>query len=197
MIAIIDSGGANITSVIAAFDRLGVKTVFTADAKIIQGADKVILPGVGAAGDAMRTLRASGLDKIIPALQQPVLGICLGMQLLFSTSEENNTDLLGVIDAPVKKFRDAPGKTVPHMGWNNVTPKGNHPLLYGLAKDNYFYFVHSYYAPDGEQTIGSCTYDETFSAIVARDNFFGCQFHPERSGPAGARILKNFVEMRD
>jgi len=195
MIVIIDSGGANITSVISAFERLGVPTIFTRAANVIRSADKVILPGVGAAGDAMDKIKHYGLDQVIPSLTQPVLGICIGLQLLFTHSEENDANLLGIIPHSLARFTDTPSKTVPHMGWNNIKPlKADHPLLHGLDEQSYFYFVHNYRAPVFAQTIASCTYeDEEFSAVVAKDNFTGCQFHPERSGKAGHQILSNFV----
>ncbi len=196
MIALIDSGGANISSVEAALERLNVKAVFTKSESIIREADKVILPGVGAAKDAMKKLNDAGLADVIRSLTQPVLGICLGMQLLFDRSEEGNTGTLGIIGGDVTHFRPAPDKTVPHMGWNNVTPVHDHPLFAGLGNEAYFYFVHSYYAPVVAETIGTCTYDETFTAVVAKDNFFGCQFHPERSGAAGQKVIGNFLNMR-
>lgn len=195
MIAIIDSGGANITSVISAFDRLDVRTVFTTDANIIRAADKVVLPGVGAAGDAMNKLRASNLIDVIKSLTQPVFGICIGMQLLFEHSDENDVDLLGLIPSPLKRFADGPSKTVPHMGWNNIHDLArDHPLLHGLNDESYFYFVHSFRADVIPHTIATCAYsDEAFSAVIAHKNFVGCQFHPERSGKAGAKILSNFI----
>ncbi len=195
MIVIIDSGGANITSVISAFDRMDVKTTFTSDIETIRSADKILLPGVGAAGDAMKTLKGHGLADIIPKLEQPVLGICLGMQLLFQSSEENDTTTLGAIPGRLKLFEAAKDMTVPHMGWNNIKKAKDHPLLHGLDDDSYFYFVHSFYAPVGGHTIGACNYGADFTAIAAKGNFMGCQFHPERSGPAGAKILKNFAGM--
>ncbi len=196
MIALIDSGGANISSVEAALERLNVKAVFTKSESIIREADKVILPGVGAAKDAMKKLRDAGLTDVIRSLEQPVLGICLGMQLLFDRSEEGDTPTLGIVSGQVTHFRSAPGKTVPHMGWNNVTPVRDHPLFASLGNEPYFYFVHSYYAPVVAETLGTCTYDETFTAVVGKGNFFGCQFHPERSGAAGQKIIENFLTMK-
>ena len=196
MIALIDSGGANISSVEAALERLNVKAVFTKSESVIREADKVILPGVGAAKDAMKKLSDAGLVEVIRSLTQPVLGICLGMQLLFDRSEEGNTETLGIVGGNVTHFRPAPNKTVPHMGWNNVTPAHDHPLFNGVGAEPYFYFVHSYYAPVVAETLGTCTYDETFTAIVAKNNFFGCQFHPERSGAAGQKIIENFLTMK-
>lgn len=196
MIALIDSGGANISSVEAALERLNVKAVFTKSESVIREADKVILPGVGAAKDAMKKLHDAGLTDVIRSLTQPVLGICLGMQLLFDRSEEGNTPTLGIVAGDVTHFRPAPNKTVPHMGWNNVTPVHDHPLFVGLGNEPYFYFVHSYFAPVVTETLGTCTYDETFTAVVAKNNFFGCQFHPERSGAAGRKIIENFLTMK-
>jgi glutamine amidotransferase len=195
MIAIIDSGGANITSVISAFDRMDVKTVFTSDIDTIKSADKIILPGVGAAKDAMAKLKNAELVPVIRALTQPVLGICLGMQLLFSASEEGNVDTLGIIAGQVKHFPRASNLPVPHMGWNKVRSTKDDPLLHGLD-DEYFYFVHSYFAPVTDATIGTCKYGEDFTAVVHQDNFMGCQFHPERSGKAGQKILRNFLDLK-
>jgi glutamine amidotransferase len=195
MIAVIDSGGANISSVLFALERLGARGELTGDKEAIARASHVILPGVGAAGDAMARLRAHGLVEVIRGLRQPVLGICLGMQLLFSHSEEGDTKMLDIIKAPVRRFEGGPGLTVPHMGWNDARLSGGHPLTGGLEEKSHFYFVHSYRAPAGRYTIGSCDYGGAFSAIVAQDNFMGCQFHPERSGRAGSRLLKNFLEM--
>ena len=195
MIAIVDSGGANIASVIFALERLGVQGKLTADPVVIQSAERVILPGVGAAKDAMKKLTERELVACIQNLKQPVLGICLGMQLLFGHSEEGDVDMLDVLPGSVQHFKKAEDKTIPHIGWNNVMIKSDHPLFQGLHDNSYFYFVHSYFVPESDCTLGSCDYGEMFSAIVAKDNFMGCQFHPERSGAAGAQILKNFVEM--
>lgn len=195
MIAIIDSGGANLTSVLSAFERLGVHPHFTADEAVIRSADKVVLPGVGAAGDAMATLTKHNLENVIPTLTQPVIGICVGMQLMFSHSEEGDTKTLGIFDAPVKRFKNTPGMAVPHMGWNKIRKAKDHALFHGLADENYFYFANSYHAPIGDFTIGSCSYSNDFTAIAAKGNFMGWQFHPERSGPIGAQIIRNFVEL--
>lgn len=193
MIAIIDSGGANILSVAAAFGRLDAPVVFTRDADAIRAAERVVLPGVGMARDAMARLNDYGLVDVIRGLTQPVLGICLGMQLLFERSEEGDTPALGILSGTVGAFPARAGLPVPHMGWNNVSCKPDHPLTHGLAADEYFYFVHGYSAPVGADTIGTCTYGHDFTAIAARGNFMGCQFHPERSGAAGQRILRNFI----
>ena len=198
MIAIIDSGGANIASVRFALERLGVDGVLTADPAVIAGAERVILPGVGAAPAAMEKLNAAGLVDCIRGLTQPVLGICLGMQLLFERSEEGNTPLLGLIEGTVKAFDPASGLTVPHMGWNRlVVPDGRdpHPLLEGIAPGAHVYFVHGYAAPVSRDTLAACGYGVDFTALVARGNFMGAQFHPERSGPVGAKILQNFISL--
>ena len=195
MIAIIDSGGANIASVQFALERLGARSVLTRDAAEIAAADRVLLPGVGAAPVAMKALGDAQLIEPIRQLRQPVLGICLGMQLLFGRSFEGNTDLLGILDGGCHPFTPSAGRSVPHMGWNRLHPTTTHPLLAGLDDVSHVYFVHSYYVPVNDATIATCNYGQDFTAIVARDNFLGCQFHPERSGKVGARILQNFLEM--
>ena len=195
MIAIIDSGGANIASVKFALERLGVGSVLTVDVSVIRSADKVILPGVGAAPVAMQRLVSNGLTDCIRTLQQPVLGICLGMQLLFSRSTEGDTPLLGLIDAECTAFIPTSQRSVPHMGWNRLVFQHEHPLLAGVEKGAHVYFVHSYFAPVTNETIAECSYGQNFTAIVGKKNFMGCQFHPERSGSVGARILQNFLEM--
>ncbi len=199
-LAIIDSGGANISSVMHALKRLGAESVFTRDAETIRSAERVILPGVGAAGAAMSRLRELGLVECIRELQQPVLGICLGMQLLFEKSteahlDEQGVDCLGIIPGTLEKLQASEGVRVPHMGWNTTTVVSEHPLLGGLPEKPWFYFVHSYRAPIGASTLASCTHGETFAAIVCRDNFHGAQFHPERSARHGARLLANFMEL--
>ena len=196
MIAVVDSGGANIASVMFALERLGVEAELTSDAQKIQGAPRVILPGVGAAKAAMGQLQSLDLVEVIRDLSQPVLGICLGMQLLFSHSEEGNVELLDIVEGDVKHFTPNEGKTIPHMGWNTVSLQVDHAIFRDVPDNSYFYFVHSYYAACNENTIGQCDYDDQFTAIVAKDNFVGCQFHPERSGITGAQILKNFIEMK-
>jgi glutamine amidotransferase len=194
-LAIIDSGGANISSVKHALRRLGAEPVFTADATTIRAADRVILPGVGAAGAAMSRLRELDLIECIRDLQQPVLGICLGMQLLFDGSEEDDTECLGFIPGNLKKLEASPGVRVPHMGWNTTAVVSEDPLLNGLSELAWFYFVHSYRAPVTDNTLATCTHGETFAAIVRKDNFYGAQFHPERSARYGARLLANFLEI--
>jgi len=199
-LAIIDSGGANISSVVHALRRLGVEPVFTRDAETIRSADRVILPGVGAAGTAMDRLRELGLVESIRVLQQPVLGICLGMQLLFDRSTESprgeeGVDCLGIVPGTLEKLEPSAGLRVPHMGWNTTTATRASKLLRGLPEHPWFYFVHSYRAPVGANTLATCTHGETFAAIVQKDNFYGAQFHPERSAGHGARLLANFMEL--
>ncbi len=193
-LAIIDSGGANINSVRHALRRLGTEPVFTADAAIIRHADRVILPGVGAAGAAMSRLRELDLLDCIRELRQPVLGICLGMQLLFERSDEDAVECLGIIPGKLQKMQAADGLRVPHMGWNTTKAVREDPLLNGLPEDPWFYFVHSYSAPTGESTLATCTHGKPFAAIVRKQNFYGAQFHPERSARYGARLLSNFLE---
>ena len=193
-LAIIDSGGANIGSVRYALQRLGADSVFTADAETIRRADRVILPGVGAAAAAMRQLNNHGLVDCIRGLTQPVLGICLGMQLLFEASTEGDVDCLGIIPGTLERFPDTEGLRVPHMGWNHTRTERADPLLHGLGQEPWFYFVHSYYAPVSAATLASCQHGIAFSAMVQQDNFRGAQFHPERSAKYGAQVLKNFLE---
>jgi glutamine amidotransferase len=192
-VAVVDSGGANIASVIHALRRLGVEPLFTADAAVIRAADRVVLPGVGAAGHAMEVLARHGLVDVIRGLRQPVLGICLGMQLLFEASEEDDARLIGLIPARLQRLPEAPGLRIPHMGWNTVREEWPDPLTDGLD-GGWFYFVHSYAAPVGDWTLSSCTHSQPFSAIVRQGNFRGAQFHPERSAGAGAELLRRFVE---
>jgi len=197
-VAIIDSGGANISSVMYALKRLGIEAVFASDAQTIRSADRVILPGVGAAGAAMARLRELGLVECIRSLQQPVLGICLGMQLLFEKSMESHAgdrgvECLGIMPGTLEKLQASPGVRVPHMGWNTTTTTRDSGLLRDLPDNPWFYFVHSYRAPIGESTLATCSHGETFAAIVQKDNFYGAQFHPERSGAHGAKLLSNFM----
>lgn len=196
MLAIVDSGGANIASVRFALERLGVRSELTADPGVIRSAERVILPGVGSAAEGMKRLQAKGLVDCVRSLTQPVLGVCLGMQLLFEQSEEGNTPTLGLIPGRVALLPGSPGITVPHMGWNTLTPRRETGLLDGIGPDARYYFVHSYAAPVDDFTVATCTHGMPFAAIVQRGNFSGVQFHPERSGAAGARLLQNFVEGR-
>lgn len=195
-LAIIDSGGANIHSVMHALRRLGAEPLFTADADTIRAAERVILPGVGAAGAAMARLRELGLIECIQELSQPVLGICLGMQLLFDQSAEGDIDCLGILPGRLKKLQPSQGLRVPHMGWNTTTVVRQDLLLDGLAEQPWYYFVHSYFAPLTDSTLATCTHGETFAAIVRSENFYGAQFHPERSSSYGARLLANFLDIR-
>ena len=198
MIAIIDSGGANIASVRFALERLGVDAQLTADTEVITAAERVILPGVGAAPVAMAQLEAAGLVECIRSLTQPGLGMCLGMQLLFERSDEGDTPLLGLIGGTCTALDPSSGLTVPHMGWNRLIPLAGaeaHPLLAGIALGAHVYFVHSFAAPVSEDTVAACDYGGAFTALVARGNFMGAQFHPERSGPVGAAILQNFINL--
>jgi glutamine amidotransferase len=192
-VTIIDSGGANIASVLYAFERLGVTTDLTTDARKIQQAERVLLPGVGAARDAMTRLREHGLVDVIRNLQQPVLGICLGMQLLASASEEEDVECLGVIPGVATKFPATTSCPVPNMGWCAIARTSGHPLLHGIDDGSYFYFVHSYALPVCDYTIATAEHANPFSAILSHNNFVAAQFHPERSSSTGARLLRNFV----
>jgi glutamine amidotransferase len=194
-VVIIDNGGGNVASVRYALERLGCAALVTRDPERIRAAPCVILPGVGAARDAMRRLTSAGLDRLIPTLTQPVLGICLGMQLLYSASAEGDTDCLGILPGRATRLVEAPGRAVPHMGWNQLQPVRESPLLAGIAAGDYAYFVHSYALPPGPDTVATCDYGGPFTAIVSRRNFHGAQFHPERSARAGARLLANFVAL--
>ena len=195
MIAVIDSCGSNITSVLFALHRIGVESKLTSDPKTISKAEKVILPGVGASDHAMERLKEDNLVECILNLKQPVLGICVGMQLMFSHSEEGELPLLDIFSGTIKHFTPEPEKSIPHMGWNNISFQANHLLFEGLPKKSFFYFVHSYYPPLGEHTIAECFYGDRFSAVVAKNNFMGTQFHPERSGTVGALLLENFIRL--
>ncbi len=193
-VAVVDSGGANIASVLHALGRLGVEPRFTHEAAVIRKADRVILPGVGAAGNAMDVLDRYGLVEVIRALTQPVLGICLGMQLLFESSEEDDARMLGMIPARLERLPDRAGLRVPHMGWNAIEAAAEDPLTDSLD-GKWFYFVHSFAAPVGDWTLASSRHGQAFSAVVRQGNFSGAQFHPERSATAGATLLQNFLEM--
>ena len=192
-VAIIDNGGANIASLRHALERLGANSVLTTDVATLRAAPRVLLPGVGAAADAMSRLQAHGLVDVIRSLTQPVLGICLGMQLMFERSDEGDTPCLGLVDARVSRFADAPDLPVPHMGWNRIDARSADPLLDGLRPGEHAYFVHSYRAPVGPWTVATTDYGGDFSSVIRQRNFAGAQFHPERSGPAGARLLANFL----
>jgi imidazole glycerol-phosphate synthase subunit HisH len=192
---IIDSGGANLASLQFALERLGARAVVSSDARTIAAAPRVLLPGVGSAADAMQRLRRSGLAELLPTLRQPVLGICLGMQLLFERSAEGTTECLGVLPGKVRRLEAAPGRPVPHMGWNQLTAPREDPLLEGIEPGEYFYFVHGYAVPASDLTLAQVQYGEALSAAVRRGNFWGTQFHPERSAAAGARLLGNFLTL--
>ena len=192
-IAIIDSGGANIASLQYALQRLGRDATLTTDAGAIQNASKVILPGVGAAKDAMHRLRKHRLLDVIRNLTQPTLGICLGMQLLADASEEENVDCLGVIPGVASKLPASPDRPVPNMGWCSIEKTTSHDVLNGLNNGEYFYFLHSYALPVADHTLASANHADSFSAVIAKDNFVAAQFHPERSSAAGSRLLENFL----
>ena len=192
-VVIVANGGANIASLQFALERLNVPSSVSGDPDAIGAATHVILPGVGAAADAMARLRRDGLQDVIPKLRQPVLGICLGMQLLFESSDEGDTRCLGIIPGRATRFTEAPGRPVPHIGWNTVEVGRDSPLLAGMRSDDYAYFVHSYALPVTSATVASTQYGSSFSACVEWGNFFGAQFHPERSAALGARMLQNFL----
>jgi glutamine amidotransferase len=192
-IAIIDSGGANIASLLYAFKRLGASATLTTDAGIIKASDRVVLPGVGAAKDAMTRLRHHDLTDVIRKLSQPVLGICLGMQLLADASEEEDVECLGVIPGTAEKLASDTTCPVPNMGWCSISRARDHAVLQGIDDLSYFYFLHSYALPVSEYTVAQATHKEPFSAIVSHKNFVAAQFHPERSSASGSRLLQNFI----
>lgn len=191
-IVIIKYNAGNVCSVEFGLQRLGLGAIITDDADEISSADKIIFPGVGAAGVAMDYLREKNLDKLIKNCRQPFLGICLGMQLLCNYSEEHNTKCLGVFPESVKKFTGT--IKVPHIGWNNIYNL-KHPLFKGLEGEEYVYFVHSYYVEKSAHTTATANYGTEYSAAIQKDNFYATQFHPEKSGKAGEKILKNFIEL--
>ena len=192
MIAIVKYNAGNITSVRNALTRLGYKSTITDDPEELIKSEKVIFPGVGEASSAIHYLEERGLDKTIVSLKQPVLGICLGLQLMCRYSEEGDTKCLGIFDAEVRLF--PPVDKIPHMGWNNfLTLKGD--LFRGMSLDDDLYYVHSYYAEISSNTIATCEYIVPFSAAMNKDNFYATQFHPEKSATAGEKILKNFLEL--
>ena len=189
-IAIIDYGAGNIQSVEFALERLGYRAEFTKDEAVIRAADRVIFPGVGEASSAMNKLRATGLDKVIPELTQPVLGICLGMQLMCGSNEEGPTQGLGIFDSPVVRFSDR--VKVPQIGWNQIEQLET-KLFSGIQPASYVYLVHSYFVPLGPWTIASSSYDLAYSSALNKNNFYGVQFHPEKSSQVGAQIIHNFL----
>jgi len=192
-VVLVDAGGTNIGSLRYAFARLGVDAVLTADAARIRAATHVVLPGVGAAGPGMARLHAAGLVEVLRSLEQPVLGVCLGMQLLFAHSEEGDTTCLGVIAGKVRRLVAGAGHRVPHMGWNRLVRERDDSVLDGLPDPAHAYFVHSYAAPAGVHTLASVRHGTTIAAVVRERNFVGMQFHPERSAAVGAHLLARFL----
>lgn len=191
-IVIIDYGAGNIQSIKFAIKRLGFDAELSSDVAEIRNADKVIFPGVGEAGSAMRMLRSTGLDKVIPTLEQPVMGICLGMQLMCNHSEEGDTTGLGIFDAEVKRFQN--NVKVPQIGWNQITNLESH-LFDNVENGEYVYLVHSYYVPECDDEIARTEYGVNYSTALHRDNFYGVQFHPEKSSKTGEQILRNFLKI--
>ena len=194
-LSIIKYNAGNIESVMIALERLGVNAVVTDDVEEIKHADKVIFPGVGEASTAMNYLKEKKLDELIRDLKQPVLGICLGMQLLCDHSEENDTDCLGIIPIPIKRFND-PKLKIPQMGWNSIHGLKS-PLFKNIEEGSFIYNVHSYYAVDSDYSIATCNYGLYYSAAIHKDNFYGVQFHTEKSADTGDRILKNFLSIKN
>jgi len=193
-VVVIKYNAGNIQSVLFALERLQIHAVVSDDSQVIAAADRVIFPGVGEASSAMNYLRKTKLDSVLCSLKQPVLGICLGMQLLCSHSEENDTECLHIISQQVNQFPKTSGLKIPQIGWNTVENLKS-PLFHGIAEKSYCYFVHGYYVAQGEHTIATANYGVDYSAALQKDNFFAVQFHPEKSGEVGARILRNFIEM--
>jgi glutamine amidotransferase len=191
-VIIIDYGAGNIKSIQFAFKRLGVVALLSNNIDEIRAADKIIFPGVGEASSAMKMLQESGLDKVIPTLKQPVLGICLGMQLMCNSSEEGNTKGLGIFDVAIKRFSKA--VKVPQMGWNTISNLKS-DLFTGIKEKEFMYLVHSFYAENCEESIATTDYEFEYASALQKDNFYGVQFHPEKSGIEGERILKNFLEL--
>ncbi len=194
-VTIIDSGGANLASLRYALDRLGARSQVSTDPEVIAAAPRVLLPGVGAAADAMARLRSSGLDRLIPQLRTPLLGICLGMQLLFEHSAEGDTPCLGVLPGRIERLQSARGLPVPHMGWNTLELERTDALFSGIAGGERVYFVHSYAARVSDSTVAAVTYGHSLAAAVRQQNFHGVQFHPERSAAVGAQLLRNFLSL--
>ena len=191
-IVVVDYGAGNVYSVLSAIRRLGYQAVVSGEAAVIRSADRVIFPGVGQASAAMKKIQQRGIDKLLPQLEIPVLGICLGMQLMCIDTEEDKTSGLGIFPLSVKKFRDV--EKVPHMGWNTVR-KLKTTLFQGINPGEWMYFVHSYYVPVTAYCIATCDYQCSFAAAICKNNFYGCQFHPEKSAGAGEKIIKNFLDI--
>ena len=196
MIAVVNTGGANLRSVTNAFSRLGADCLLTDDPKLISTAERVVLPGVGAALDSMQRLNNAGLVPVLKGLKQPILGICLGMQLLFESSAEGDVECLGLIPGRVVRLRESPGIRVPHMGWNHLAKRDPaEPLLADIGEADCFYFVHSYQAPEGPHVKGWCDHGGLVPAVVAKGHVWGVQFHPEKSQEAGAKLLRSFLNL--
>lgn len=193
-VAIVKYNAGNVYSVIHALERLGVSPVLTDNPEELGTADRVLFPGQGEASHAMRYLQEHGLDRVIRDLKQPVLGICIGQQLMCEHSEEGDVDCLGIFPVPVLRFRPKEHEKVPHMGWNQLEQLSS-PLMKGLQEEDFVYFIHSFYVPTCDFTIARTTYIQPFSAALHRDNFYAVQFHPEKSGATGQRILRNFLEL--
>jgi imidazole glycerol-phosphate synthase subunit HisH len=194
-VVLVDTGVANLGSVLAALSRIGIAASLSTDIAAVRAATHVILPGVGAARPAMQRLRATGLAAIVPTLTQPVLGICLGMQLMFAHSEEGDEPCLGIFPGSVRRLVASPGVRIPHMGWNRLVTRRDHALTRHFGAEPYAYFVHSYAAPELDETLVACEHGQAFSAVVSRGNFHGAQFHPERSAAVGAQLLRNFLSL--
>ncbi|WP_152540917.1 imidazole glycerol phosphate synthase subunit HisH [Luteimonas huabeiensis] len=195
-VAVVDAGGANLGSVAYALQRLGIAPEITASARALRAADRVVLPGVSTAATVMRRLRALDLVETLRELRVPLLGVCVGMQLLFEHSEEDDTPCLGLLPGRVARLAEAPGVRVPHMGWNTLEPLSAAPLAEGIGAGERAYFVHSYAAPVTADCVLACTHGRRFAAAVQRGHVAGVQFHPERSAAVGARVLRNFLEMQ-
>ncbi|MDR1075831.1 MAG: imidazole glycerol phosphate synthase subunit HisH [Xanthomonadaceae bacterium] len=195
LIAVVDAGGANLGSVCYALERLGARLEVVTEASALERAERVILPGVGASPHAMQRLRRQSLIEPLRKLRKPLMGICLGMQLLYEHSEEGAVECLGLIPGVVRHMRAGTGLRIPHMGWNQLLAMRESPLLDGIADHSNVYFVHGYSAPVTPDTVAACNYGGLFTAVVQRGLYCGAQFHPERSSAAGARILRNFLEM--
>jgi len=193
-LVIVDTGCANITSVYCAIERLGCPVTISSDAAVIQSADKVIIPGVGTASQAMANISAKNLVEVLQNLTQPTLGICLGMQLMTDYSAEGDVACLGLIPGQVLPL-EAKGLRLPHMGWNTLQKTVDHPLLHGLTSADYVYFVHSFAVAPSEYMLASCDYGSRFAAIIGKGNYLGMQFHPERSSAVGRKLLQNFITL--